>query len=53
MPEYVGRSKRIQEDDRNRRAGQLTEDLKKALAVAGTSADNTSFGSYRPVESIT
>ena len=45
VPEYVGRSKRIQEDDRNRRAGVLTEELKKALAVAGTSAESTSFGS--------
>ena len=45
VPEYVGRSKRIQEDDRNRRGGVLSEELRKALAVAGTSADNTSFGS--------
>ena len=45
VPEYVGRCKRIQEDDRNRRAGQLTEELRRALLVAGTSADNTSFGS--------
>ena len=45
VPEYVGRSKRIQADDRNRRAGQLTEDLRKALAIAGTSAESTSFGS--------
>ena len=45
VPEYVGRSKRIQEDDRNRRAGVLSEDLQKALAVAGASAENTSFGS--------
>ena len=45
VPEYVGRSKRIQADDRARRAGEVTEDLRKALAVAGTSAENTSFGS--------
>ena len=45
VPEYVGRSKRIQEDDRNRRAGQLTEELRKALMIAGTSAESTSFGS--------
>ena len=45
VPEYVGRSKRIQADDRARRAGELTEDLKKALTVAGTSAESTSFGS--------
>jgi len=45
VPEYVGRSKRIQADDRNRRAGVLSEDLIKALAVAGTSAESTSLGS--------
>ena len=45
VPEYVGRSKRIQADDRARRAGEVTEDLRKALAVAGTSAESTSFGS--------
>ena len=45
VPEYVGRSKRIQADDRARRAGELTEDLRKALAVAGTPAEATSFGS--------
>ena len=45
VPEYVGRSKRIQADDRARRAGEVTEDLRKALAVAGSSAENTSFGS--------
>ena len=45
VPEYVGRSKRIQEEDRNRRAGTLSEDLRKALAAAGTSAETTSFGS--------
>jgi aconitate hydratase len=45
VPEYVGRSKRIQADDRARRAGELTEELRKALAVAGTPAEATSFGS--------
>ena len=45
VPEYVGRSKRIQADDRARRAGEVTEDLRKALTVAGTSAESTSFGS--------
>ena len=45
VPEYVGRSKRIQADDRARRAGEVTEELRKALAVAGTSAETTSFGS--------
>ncbi len=45
VPEYVGRSKRIQADDRARRAGEVTEELRKALAVTGTSAETTSFGS--------
>ena len=45
VPEYVGRSKRIQQDDLNRRAGVLSEDLQKALAVAGTTPESTSFGS--------
>ncbi len=45
VPEYVGRSKRIQEDDRNRRAGVVSEDLRKALQIAGASAESTSFGS--------
>ncbi|MBR1570957.1 MAG: hydratase [Bacteroidales bacterium] len=45
VPEYVGRSKRIQADDLSRRDGKLTDDLKKVLAVAGTSAEDTSFGS--------
>ena len=44
-PEYVGRSKRIQQDDKDRRAGVVGEELRKALAVAGTSAESTSFGS--------
>ena len=45
VPEYVGLSKRIQADDRNRRAGVVSEDLAKALSIAGTSAESTSFGS--------
>ena len=45
VPEYVGRSKRIQEDDRNRRAGVVSEELQKALTVAGATAESTSFGS--------
>ena len=44
-PEYVGLSKRIQADDRNRRAGVLSEELRKALLIAGTPAESTSFGS--------
>ncbi len=45
VPEYVGRSKRIQADDLARRDGKLTEELRKALAVAGVPAESTSFGS--------
>ncbi len=45
VPEYVGISKRIQADDRNRRAGVVSEDLRRALMVAGASAENTSLGS--------
>ena len=45
VPEYVERSKRIQADDHNRRAGVLSEELQKALAVAGVPAESTSFGS--------
>ena len=45
VPEYVGRSKRIQADDLARRDGKLTPELQKALAVAGASAESTSFGS--------
>ncbi len=45
VPEYVGRSKRIQADDLARREGKLTPELQKALSVAGASAEDTSFGS--------
>ncbi|MBQ6952892.1 MAG: hydratase [Bacteroidales bacterium] len=45
VPEYVGLSKRIQADDLARREGKLTPALKKTLAIAGASADTTSFGS--------
>ena len=45
VPEYVGLSKRIQADDLARREGKITEDLGKALAIAGASAQDTSFGS--------
>jgi aconitate hydratase len=45
VPEYVGRSKRIQADDLQRREGKLTPGLQKALSVAGASAESTSFGS--------
>ena len=45
VPEYVGRSKRIQAEDRDRRSGVLSENLRKALAVAGSAPESTSFGS--------
>ena len=45
VPEYVGHSKRIQADDLARREGKLAPALQKALAIAGASADTTSFGS--------
>ena len=45
VPEYVGRSKRIQAEDRDRRAGVVSESLAKALEIAGASASNTSLGS--------
>ena len=45
VPEYVGRSKRIQAEDRDRRAGVISEGLAKALEIAGASASNTSLGS--------
>ena len=44
-PEYVGLSKNIQEQDLERRAGQVSSHLAKALEAAGASAQNTSFGS--------
>ena len=45
VPEYVGRSKRIQAEDRDRRAGVISDGLAKALEIAGASASNTSLGS--------
>ena len=44
-PEYVGTSKRIQADDLARRAGKVPAHVAEALAKAGASAENTSFGS--------
>ena len=44
-PEYVGLSKNIQDQDLERRAGQVSVHLAKALEVVGASAENTSFGS--------
>ena len=45
VPEYVGRSKAIQAQDRDRRAGVVSDSLAKALEVADASATNTSLGS--------
>ncbi|MBQ4299834.1 MAG: hydratase, partial [Bacteroidales bacterium] len=45
VPEYVGRAKRIKAEDFDRRSGVLSENLSKALAVAGTPVESTSFGS--------
>ena len=45
VPEYVGRSKRIQADDLARREGRVTPEIAAALKAVGASAGNTSFGS--------
>ena len=45
VPEYVGRSKRIQAEDRDRRAGVVSESLARALDIANASAADTSLGS--------
>ena len=45
VPDYVARAKRIKSEDFDRRAGVLSENLSKALAVAGTPIESTSFGS--------
>ena len=45
VPEYVGRSKRIQADDLARREGKVTPEMAAALKAVGVSAENTSFGS--------
>ena len=45
VPEYVGRSKRIQADDLARREGRVTPGIAAALKAVGASAGNTSFGS--------
>ena len=44
-PEYVGLSKNIQDQDLERRAGQVSIHLAKALEAVGASAQNTSYGS--------
>ncbi len=45
VPEYVGISKRIQAQDLERRAGNVSEHVAKALAQVGADAAETSFGS--------
>ena len=45
VPEYVGLSKRIQQEDLDRREGKVSENIAKALAAVGAKAENTSFGS--------
>ncbi|MBR3387792.1 MAG: hydratase [Bacteroidales bacterium] len=44
-PDYVGLSKNIQDQDLERRAGQVSIHLAKALEAVGASAGNTSYGS--------
>ena len=45
VPEYVGRSKRIQADDLARREGKVAPAVAAALKAVGASATDTSFGS--------
>ena len=45
VPEYVGISKRIQQDDLARREGRCPEKIKEVMERVGASADNTSLGS--------
>lgn len=45
VPEYVGRSKEIQQQDRDRRAGKCPQHVLDALAKVGAKAEDTSFGS--------
>ena len=45
MPEYVGLSKCIQQQDLDRREGKVSENIAEALAAVGAKAENTSFGS--------
>ena len=44
-PDYVGLSQNIQDQDLERRAGQVSIHLAKALEAVGASAGNTSYGS--------
>ncbi len=45
VPDYVGRSKDIQQRDGQRRDGHCPDSVARALKAVGASADNTSFGS--------
>ena len=45
VPEYVGRSKRIQKEDLERRAGKCPVAVLEVLAKVGAGADDTSLGS--------
>ena len=45
VPSYVEHSKKIQAADRDMRAGVVSEELRRVLEIAGTSAETTSFGS--------
>lgn len=45
VPEYVGISKRIQQDDLQRREGKCPEKIANVIAKVGAKPDNTSLGS--------
>lgn len=45
VPEYVGLSKDIQAQDKERRQGHVSDNIAEALAKVGAKAENTSFGS--------
>ena len=45
VPEYVGLSKAIQQQDLERRAGKVSANVAEALKAVGANAKNTSFGS--------
>ena len=45
VPEYVGLSKRIQQEDLQRRDGKCPQHVLDALKKVGATAENTSFGS--------
>ena len=45
VPEYVGISKRIQQQDHERRDGKCPQNVLDALAKVGAKPENTSFGS--------